>query len=76
MSFKRDDYRRTFDFALMVYRRSRNKEIKRLAIDVMASVEGVVGQQHMPSLVGAALSNELFRRHELGDGDDINAISR
>jgi hypothetical protein len=65
MSFKRADYIRTFGFALAVYQTSHDNDLRREAIEVMASVEAVVGQLHHPAAVGDELSNELFRLHEV-----------
>ena len=49
MSFNRADYERTFAFAALVYTKSLDKQIKRAAVEVMASVEHVVGQLHVSS---------------------------
>jgi hypothetical protein len=59
------------DFALMVYQKSRDKEIRRQATEIMASVERVVGQLHYPFVVGDHLAGELCRLHNLHFADAV-----
>ena len=65
--FKRDDYHRVFDFAWRVYCKSRNKEIKQEALEIMASAERGGGQLHIPAIVGNKVSDYLLRQ-SLGIG--------